>query len=125
MRRPTEIFDMVSRDLRELGVSGACRRHGLHRSTWYRHASPSPAHECRCDSHRDAEIEILELARSHPNWGCDRIAYCLQVCGIRLSSPTVQRILIRHGLGRRKEREAAALQARTDASGSETSPNSV
>lgn len=115
MRLTRELYDRIVQDIPELGVSEACRRHGVHRATWYRHAARMQPHDCQCGAHGDPETEILKLAASHPHWGCDRIAYCLEVCGLRISSPTVQRILIRHGLGKRKEREAAA---RSPAAGS-------
>ena len=110
MRLTPELSARILADIPTLGVSEACRRHGVHRATWYRHATRLSPHDCQCQSHGEPEAEILKLARSHPHWGCDRISYCLEVCGIRISSPTVQRILIRHGLGKRKEREAAVRE---------------
>lgn len=107
MRLTPVLAERILADIPAMGVSEACRRQGVHRATWYRHAARMAPHDCQCGAHADPESEILKLARSHPHWGCDRIAYCLEVCGLRISSPTVQRILIRHGLGRRKEREAA------------------
>lgn len=52
----------------------------------------------------DLEKEILSLVRERPDWGCDRIAYYLKLEGRRVSSPTVQKILVRHGLGKRSQR---------------------
>jgi len=104
MRWTLELAKRILEDIPSLGVAQACRRHGIHRATWYRHASQAQPHGSIL-SKADPESEILALARSHPHWGCDRIAYFLEVSGIRLSSPTVQRILIRHGLGKRNQRE--------------------
>jgi len=110
MKLTPALAERILAEIPSAGVSKACRRHGVHRATWYRHAARMQPHDCQCGAHADPETEILKLARSHPHWGCDRISYCLEVCGIRISSPTVQRILIRHGLGKRSEREAAAQQ---------------
>ena len=111
MKLTRELSARILSDIPALGVSEACRRHGVHRATWYRHAARMRPHDCQCSAHATPETEVLKLARSHPHWGCDRIAYCLEVCGMKISSPTVQRILLRHGLGKRREREAAALQS--------------
>jgi hypothetical protein len=47
---------------------------------------------------------ILALSAENPAWGCGRIASQLRLEGIQLSSPTVQGLLIKHGLGTRHER---------------------
>ena len=52
----------------------------------------------------EVERQILKLSREFPEWGCDRIAYCLKLTSLSVSSPTVQKILILHGLGRKTER---------------------
>ena len=104
MRWTLELAERILGDIPSLGVAQACRRHGIHRATWYRHASQAQPHDSLVGK-EDPESKILALARSHPHWGCDRIAYFLEVSGTRISSPTVQRILIRHGLGRRSQRE--------------------
>jgi hypothetical protein len=50
---------------------------------------------------------ILALCLEHPAWGCVRLARELQAQAIHISSPTVQKILIQHQLGSRRERAAA------------------
>ncbi|RLG35236.1 hypothetical protein DRN98_01605 [Methanosarcinales archaeon] len=59
---------------------------------------------------------ILELSLQHPVWGCVRLSDHLKLEGISVSSPTVQNILIKHGMGSKYERwlkleELAAEQA--------------
>lgn len=59
---------------------------------------------------------ILQITLERPSWGCDRIAYYLALSGIKASSPTVQKILITHQLGKRVQREArSAAHAAHDA----------
>jgi hypothetical protein len=47
---------------------------------------------------------VLAISSDNPAWGCVRIADQLQLEGVRLSSPTVQAILIKHGVGTKYER---------------------
>lgn len=47
---------------------------------------------------------ILAIALDHPDWGCVRVAEKLKAEGPGVSSPTVQNILIKHGLGGKAER---------------------
>lgn len=96
--------DMIAHDVARLGVTEACRLHGIHRSTWYRWEGqpPSPASSVT----RKELCEAIErLALEQPAWGCDRIAYFLSFDGRMVSSPTVQKILIERGLGRKAQRE--------------------
>jgi transposase InsO family protein len=48
--------------------------------------------------------KILEVSIEHPTWGCDRISDHLSLAGVHVSSPTVQDILIKNGMGSRYER---------------------
>lgn len=50
---------------------------------------------------------ILALCLEHPAWGCVRLSRELQAQTIHISSPTVQKIMILHRLGSRRERAAA------------------
>lgn len=93
-------------------VSEACRRAGVPRHAYYAwkktQAGADAAHGQR-KRHPQAlapslASEILALAKGNPEWGCDRIAYYLKLKGISVSSPTVQKLLIRNGLGRRCQR---------------------
>lgn len=54
---------------------------------------------------------ILSIAREHPTWGCDRIAFYLSFEGVAISSPTVQKHLLALGLGKRRQRLAASAEA--------------
>jgi len=47
---------------------------------------------------------LLALSLDHPAWGCVRLSAMLKLEGVSVSSPTVQNILIKHGLGSRYER---------------------
>lgn len=112
------LWARVSRLVESLGnVSAACRRAGVSRSTYYawkrmggrqRGTRPEERREPkRKHPHAisaDLQGEILALARENPEWGCDRIAYYLKLKRKRVSSPTVQKILIRHGMGKQGER---------------------
>jgi hypothetical protein len=96
-------------------VSEACRRLGVDRSEFYR-ARRRAARGADADRSPLAkplalEQRILVLCLENPEWGCDRLAYYLTLKGEPVSSPTVQKILIRHGFGRKAAREAAAREA--------------
>jgi hypothetical protein len=52
---------------------------------------------------------VLALSSDNPAWGCVRLADQLQLEGVSLSSPTVQTILIEHGVGTKVR---AAVEAR-------------
>ena len=96
----------------ELGnVSEACRRLNLDRSVYYRllrrvERGNVPG---RSPLAKPPELEarLIALSLEYPEWGCDRLAYYLTLKGSPLSSPTAQKILIRHNLGR----QAARLEA--------------
>lgn len=53
-----------------------------------------------------AEIveQVLTLSLKHPAWGCVGLADHLRLQGVSISSPTVQSILIKHGMASRLER---------------------
>lgn len=104
MRHDPETMKRLARDIDRLGVQEACRRHGVHRSTWYRWVARGPTEP----DPRVGQLEraVLEICAERPAWGCDRIAYYLGVSGLQASSPTIQRILVRHGLGRKADRIA-------------------
>jgi len=103
----------------ELGnVSEACRQCGLPRRTYYawkkaddaQSASAGEADRIRSPHPYSVSgpraQEVIAIALEFPEWGCDRIAYFLELKGRKLSSPTVQKILIRNGLGRASQRRA-------------------
>ena len=47
---------------------------------------------------------ILSLSFDHPGWGCVRLSQTLNSQGVSISSPTVQKILIKHNMGNKNER---------------------
>jgi len=106
MRHQSPDRARIALDVGRLGVSAACRLHGIHRSTWYRwEALPSrPGPEAAATLLRE---RIGQIALQHPSWGCDRIAFFLSFEEIRVSSPTIQKHLVAQGLGRRSQRELA------------------
>ena len=55
---------------------------------------------------------VIAFARINPMWGCCKLANELKHIGILLSSPTIQKILIRHHLGNRRDRAMASLNDR-------------
>jgi len=98
-------------------VSEACRRTGVSRSQFYHYrqrfeehglaglANRPPAPRFHPFTTPDEAVErVLALSAAQPTWGCGRISRALAEEGCALSSPTVQKILIRHGLGQRAER---------------------
>ena len=48
--------------------------------------------------------KILDLSMRNPMWGCVRLSNQLKLMGISVSSPTIQKILIKHDLGSRYQR---------------------
>jgi hypothetical protein len=97
----------------EIGnVSEACRRLGLDRSAWYRlrkvtgPAAGEASTPRRNSSAPERVSAVLALCLEFPEWGCDRLSHYLTLKGSRVSSPTVQKILIRAGLGKVSQREA-------------------
>lgn len=99
-------WNRITEDVEQLGAAKACMLHGIHRSTWYRRLKrPYETVEAKEET-SSLTRSILELVGERPAWGCDRIAYYLTVSGKPVSSPTVQKILIAHRLGRRDQRVA-------------------
>src|SRR5262249_35683520 len=98
-------------------VSAACRQRGMTRTQFYESKRRfelqgveglkdlPPVHK----SHpQTTPVEVAEqvsaLSLQHPAWGCVRLADRLRLQGISISSPTVQSILIKHGMGTKLER---------------------
>lgn len=108
LRHDPTLMEQVARDVAVLGVTEACRKHGIHRASWYRHAKTGEhqVREQRADRDRLREA-VRAVALETPTWGCDRIAYYLSFSGHTVSSPTVQKLLLQMGLGRKAERQLA------------------
>ncbi|MDB5106539.1 MAG: integrase, catalytic region [Fibrobacteres bacterium] len=96
-------------------VRRACRETGISRSAYYKHiagsgegtigeAKPARPHpQAISQALRDG---ILALSREFPEWGCDRIAFYLELRKERVSASTVQKVLRRNGLGEKTQRGA-------------------
>jgi transposase len=98
-------------------VSAACRRMGMDRTSFYEwkrrfqtHGLDGlkdlpPVHKTHpMTTPPEVAERVLALSEANPAWGCVRLSDHLQLEGVSLSSPTVQSILIRHGVGTRYER---------------------
>ncbi|MDD4903325.1 MAG: helix-turn-helix domain-containing protein [Candidatus Bipolaricaulis sp.] len=123
--RRKEILELSDR----LGnVSEACRRAGIPRSSYYEYRrrfrkdglaglrDRPPVHRSHPMSTPKAiEDRLVRLSVEHPSWGCVRLAASLRASGVSISSPTVQKLLARRGLGTARERwlrmETLALTA--------------
>jgi hypothetical protein len=104
------LWEKVAAHARAAGsVAAACRSLGISRSAYYRLRASSGAAEPRPAVPKSVEHRerILHLALENPEWGCVRIAYFLELQGIRISSPTVQKILKAENLGKARQRHAA------------------
>jgi transposase InsO family protein len=115
---------------RELGnVSEACREAGISRTLFYRWRARHERYgidglhprrqRARCGRPRttppQVERLVLAWALSWPTWGCSRLSAQLSYQGLaRVAPSTVQRILRRRGLARRRER-LAQLEAHSAA----------
>lgn len=111
-RRELELIALAQ----ELGsVAEACRRFGVDRSVYYRAVKrkrDADGTRARSPLAKPVTLEnkILGLCVEYPDWGCDRLAWYLTLKADAVSSPTVQKILIRHGLGKVAQRRALAAR---------------
>lgn len=98
-------------------VSEACRRRGISRTQFYEYRRRFQAHGLEgpkdlppihkshpLTTRPEVEERAIALSCQHPSWGCTRLSNWLKDTGTSISSPTVQRILIKHGLGTRYHR---------------------
>lgn len=98
-------------------VSEACRKLGVSRSQFYEYKERfeqhgldglkdlPPIHKTHPQTTSPEVVErLLELSRSEPGWGCQKLSAKLRQIGISLSAVTVQDILAKQGLGTRSER---------------------
>ncbi len=98
-------------------VSEACKRRGISRTQFYEYKRRfqthgleglkdlPPIHKSHPFTTPPETVErILELSLQHPAWGCVRLSDHLKLEGVSVSSPTVQNILIKHGMGSKYER---------------------
>lgn len=99
-----------------MNVSKAAHENGVSRSTFYRwqqqyieYGKQGLETTRRVQTSRPKRsIEtvetILALSKTHPHWGCIRLAQELNATGKKISSPTVQLILIENGLATQADR---------------------
>lgn len=98
-------------------VSEACRQRGMTRTQFYEYKKRfqergleglkdlPPVHK----SHRqttppEVQEQVIALSLEHPRWGCVKLSDLLKLRGVSVSSPTVQNILIKNGLGQKYDR---------------------
>ncbi len=110
-------------------VSEACRRGGLDRTSFYEYKrrfqthgieglkDMPPIHKTHPQTTPPEVVEkVLALSMANPTRGCVWLSDKLKLEGISVSSPTVQDLLIKNGMGKRYERllkleEQAAQEA--------------
>jgi transposase InsO family protein len=115
-------------------VSEACRQRGMTRTQFYEYKRRfevqgmeglkdlPPIHKTHPQTTSPEVVEQIEaLSLAHPAWGCVRLSAHLKLAGISVSSPTIQDILIRAGMGRKFER-LLKLEEQVAAEGLELTP---
>jgi hypothetical protein len=98
-------------------VSQACRERGMTRTQFYKYKrryeqygleglkNLPPIHKSHPHSTPPELMkEVLDLSLKHPGWGCVKLSQFLKSRGKSISSPTIQNILIKNGLGTRAKR---------------------
>jgi transposase InsO family protein len=98
-------------------VTAACRQRDISRTQFYEYKRRfqthgleglkdlPPIHKSHPFTTPPETVErILELSVEHPTWGCNRLSDYLKLQGMNVSSPTIQAILIKNGMGSRYER---------------------
>lgn len=93
-------------------VSEACRRGGMDRTSFYewkrrfqthglaglKDLPPITKHQPN-STPPELEAKVIATSLEHPSWGCVKLADHLRNQGIWISSPTVQKLLIRNEMG--------------------------
>jgi transposase InsO family protein len=115
---------------RETSVSEACRTFGVSRTTFYRWQArvevggldalmPKGRRPPAMPNQTPAWVvdELLAEAVVRPTLGARRYAHDLGLRGVQISPSGAQKILNRHGLGRRRQRVAALAQVTAATSG--------
>lgn len=98
-------------------VSEACRRQNITRTQFYEYKKRfqamgleglkdiKPVLKSHPHSMPEQVVErVLALSLEHPGWGCVRLSEELKRQATSISSPTVQSILIKNGMGSKRER---------------------
>lgn len=98
-------------------VSEACRQRGISRTQFYEYKRRFQTHGIEglkdlppipksnpLTTPPEMVERILAVSLEHPTWGCNKLSDYLALEGIKISFPTIQNILNKHGLGSRYER---------------------
>lgn len=98
-------------------VSEACRQRGMTRTQFYEFKKRfqeqgveglkdlPPIHKSHpFTTPLEVQDQVIALSLEHPKWGCVKLSDLLKLQGVSVSSPTVQNILIKHGLGQKYDR---------------------
>lgn len=92
-------------------ISEACRRSGMDRTSFYewkrrfqtygleglKDLPPIPKSQPNSTT-PETEALILECSLQHPAWGCVKLSDFLKLQGVSVSSPTIQKILIKNSM---------------------------
>ena len=92
-------------------VSEACRRGGMDRTSFYewkrrfqthgleglKDMPPIPKSQPHTTT-TETERRVLQASLEHPSWGCVKLSDFLKLQGVSISSPTIQKILIRNDM---------------------------
>jgi transposase InsO family protein len=98
-------------------ISEACRRGGMDRTSFYewkrrfqthgleglKDMPPIPKSQPNATT-AETEHQVLQASLEHPSWGCVKLSDYLKLQGVSISSPTVQKILIRNEMASMYER---------------------
>jgi transposase InsO family protein len=98
-------------------ISEACRRGSMDRTSFYewkrrfqthgleglKDMPPIPKNPAN-QTPPEIEAKILEESLKHPAWGCVKLSDFLKFQGISVSSPTIQKILIKNGMASQYDR---------------------
>lgn len=98
-------------------VSEACRQRGVSRTQFYEYKRRFQTHGIEglrdlppipksnpLTTPPEQVDRILAMSLLHPTWGCNKLCDSLALEGVKISYPTIQNILNKHGLGTRYER---------------------
>ncbi|MDM7993098.1 MAG: IS481 family transposase [Candidatus Fermentibacter sp.] len=118
-------------------ITEACRRSNMDRTSFYEWkrrfqthgidglVDMPPIHRTHPQTTPPETVErILATSMEHPGWGCVRLSDWLKLDGVSVSSPTIQNILIKHGMGSKYDR-LMKLEERHLAEGIELSADQV
>lgn len=118
-------------------VSEACRRGGMDRTSFYAWQKRfkdqgleglkdlPPVHLTHPQTTPpEVEEKILERSLQHPGWGCVKLSDYLRMEQVRVSSPTIQKILTKHQMASKYER-MLRLEEKHLKEGMELTPDQV